>query len=127
MSIFTQITNVKFYIAEPKTPLDNHTEQIEQHIRKLFLPRLDKSECLKEELKYQKSPQADATIKNQQAKNKRSEIYTQNYRNNYYITEKPTRKDILLLAITVITKNTMQLTESTLKTQTTSRNDRNNN
>ena len=37
----------KFYIAQPKTPLDNHTEQIEQHIRKLFLHRLDKPEVLK--------------------------------------------------------------------------------
>ena len=51
----------------------------------------------------------------------------QNYLNNYYITEKPTRKDILQLGVTVVTKNTMQLTESTSKTQTTSRNDRNNN
>ena len=73
--------------------------------------------------KYQKSPQADATIKNQQAKNKQSEIYTQNYRNNYYITEKPTPKDRLQLGVTVVTKNTMQLTESTSKTQMTSRND----
>ena len=30
----------------------------------------------------------------------------QNYLNNYYITEKPTRKDILQLSVTVVTKNT---------------------
>ena len=68
---FTQITNVKFYIAEPKTPLDNHTEQIEQHIRKTISPTgLTNLNVLKEELKYQKSPQFEVTKQN----HKRSEI-----------------------------------------------------
>ena len=43
-------------------------------------------------MKYQKSPQADATVKNQQAKTNIVKIYMQNYLNNYYLTEKPTRK-----------------------------------
>ena len=51
----------------------------------------------------------------------------QNYPNNYYITEKPTRMDTLQLGITVVTRNTMQLKESTSKTEMTSRNNCNNN
>ena len=60
-------------------------------------------------------------------KQKQSKIYTQSYLNNYYITEKPTRKDILQLSVTVVTKNTRRQKENTSKTQTTSRNNCNNN
>ena len=51
----------------------------------------------------------------------------QNYPNNYYITEKPTRMDTLQLGVTVVMRTTMQLKESMSKTPTTSHNNCNNN
>ena len=50
----------------------------------------------------------------------------QNYLNNYYITEKPTRMDTLQLGVTVVTRNTIQLKGSKSKTQMTSPNNCNN-
>ena len=61
-------TNIKFYIAEPKTPLDNQLQYKSHIVRKLFLPRPNKPEELKESLDTQKSPQPDVTVGNQQAK-----------------------------------------------------------
>ena len=63
-----QNNNIKSYIAEPKTPLDNQLQYKSHIVRNLFLPRPNKPEELKESLDTQKSPQPDVTVGNQQAK-----------------------------------------------------------
>ena len=46
-------TNIKFYIAEPKTPLDNQLQYKSHIVRNLFLSRPNKPEELKESLDTQ--------------------------------------------------------------------------
>ena len=56
-------TNIKFYIAELKIPLDNQLQYKLSHIiRNLFLSRPNKPEELKEILDTQKSPQPDVAV-----------------------------------------------------------------
>ena len=55
-------TNIKFYIAEPKMPLDNQYSTHSHIVRNLFLYRPNKPEELKEILDTQKSPQPDVTV-----------------------------------------------------------------
>ena len=61
-------TNIKFYIPEPKTPLDNQIQYKSHIVRNLFLPRPSEPEELKESLDTQKPPQPDVTFGNQQTK-----------------------------------------------------------
>ena len=60
--------NIKFYIAEPKTPLDNQLQYKSHIVRNLFLSRPNKPEELRK-FGHPKSPQPDVTVENQQAKN----------------------------------------------------------
>ena len=57
-----QNNNIKFYIAEPKTPLDNQLQYKSHIVRNLFLSRPNKPEELKESLDTQKSPQPEVTV-----------------------------------------------------------------
>ena len=49
---------IKFYIAVPKTPLDNQLQYKSHIVRNLFLSRLNKPEELRQ-LGHPKSPQPD--------------------------------------------------------------------
>ena len=53
--------NIKFYIAEPKTPLDNQL-QYKNHIVRNYLSPGPANQELKEILDTQKSPQPDVTV-----------------------------------------------------------------
>ena len=59
--------NTKFYIAEPKMPLDNQLQYNSHIVRNLILSRPNKPEELRM-FGHQKSPQPDITVENQQAK-----------------------------------------------------------
>ena len=80
-----QTTITKFYIAEPKTPLDNQLQYKSHIVRNLFLSRHNKPEELRK-FGHPKSPQQDVAVENQQAKSQ-SKIEV-NLTQNYYITEK---------------------------------------
>ena len=58
---------IKFYIAEPKTPLDNQLQYKSHIVKNLFLSRPNKPEELRK-FGHPKSPQPDVTVGNQQAK-----------------------------------------------------------
>ena len=48
--------DTKFYIAEPKTPLENKLQHKSYTVENLFISRLNKSEELRQ-LRHPKSPQ----------------------------------------------------------------------
>ena len=83
-----QTTITKFYIAEPKTPLDNQLQYKSHIVRNLFLSRHNKPR--KKKVGHPKSPQPDIPVENQQAKSQ-SKIEV-NLTQNYYITEKTIRR-----------------------------------
>ena len=58
---------IKFYIAEPKTPLDNQLQYKSHIVKNLFLSRPNKPKELRK-FGHPKSPQPDVTVGNQQAK-----------------------------------------------------------
>ena len=77
-------TITKFYIAEPKTPLDNQLQYKSHIVRNLFLSRHKKPRTKK--VGHPKLPQPDIPVENQQAKSQ-SKIEV-NLTKIYYITEK---------------------------------------
>ena len=120
--------NTKFYVVEPTTHLDNQLQCRLSHLnRKLLLSRPNKPEGLKRNFETPKSHHNQTQqLENQQAKATRVEHYKQNNPKFFHISVKPTRMDTEELIVTIITKNTIQLKE-TSKTQMTSRNNCNNN
>ena len=117
-------TNIKFYIAEHKMPLDNQLQYKSHTVRNLFLPRPNKPEELKESLDTQKSPQPDVTVGNQQAKNNQSKNYNQY---NIITLQKKQFEGHTTTKRNSRNEEYKTAKENTLKTQPTSRNDRNNN
>ena len=60
-------TNIKFYIAEPKMPLDNQL-QYKSHIIKFISLQAQQTRRTKRKFGHPKSPQPDVTVGNQEAK-----------------------------------------------------------
>ena len=103
------------------------TVQIKPHKQKVISLQAPQTRRTKGNFETPKSHHNQTQkLENQQAKTTRVNI-TNKITQNYYITEKPTRMDILQLSITVVTKNTRQQKENMQKTQTTSHNNCNNN
>ena len=97
--------NIKFYIAEPKTPLDNQLQYKNHIVRNLSLPRPSKPRT-KRNFGH---PKVTTTRRNSwkiNRLNNQSNIKSQYNPINYYITETTIRRTYYKLSITVVTKNT---------------------
>ena len=105
---FLQNNNIKFYIAEPKTPLDNQLQYKSHIVRNLFLPRLNKPEELRQ-FGHPKSPQPYWQMKINRLNNQ-SKIKT-NLTQKLLHYRKNNSKDIVQLRVSVVTRNTRQQRE----------------